>query len=41
MIESEGERQSRINIAEADKKSKILRAEGAADAIIKKAEASG
>lgn len=41
MIESEGERQSRINIAEANKESKILRAEGAADAIIKKAEASG
>lgn len=40
MIESEGERQSRINLAEAKKRSQVLRAEGDATAIIKKAEAS-
>ena len=40
MIESEGDRQSKINLAEALKKAEILRAEGNADAVIKKAEAS-
>lgn len=40
MIESEGERQFKINLAEAKKRSQILRAEGNAEAIIKKAEAS-
>ena len=40
MIESEGERQFKINIAEGKKMSQILRAEGNAEALIKKAEAS-
>lgn len=40
MIESEGERQFKINIFEAKKIAQILRAEGNAEATIKKAEAS-
>ena len=40
MIESEGERQYRVNLAEAKKRSQVLRAEGDAEAIIKRAEAS-
>ena len=40
MIESEGERQFRVNIAEAKKISQVLRAEGDAEATIRKAEAS-
>lgn len=40
MIESEGEMQSKINLAEAYKAAQILRAEGSAEAIIKKATAS-
>jgi regulator of protease activity HflC (stomatin/prohibitin superfamily) len=40
ILTSEGERQSQINIAEADKISKVLRAEGKTQATIKKAEAS-
>lgn len=40
MIESEGERQSKVNLAEAKKISQVLRAEGDAEATIRKAEAS-
>ena len=40
MIESEGDRQSRINLAEAQRSSQILRSEGAAEAVIARAQAS-
>lgn len=40
MIQSEGDRQSRVNLAEAQRISQILRSEGAAEAVIKRAQAS-